>query len=575
LEVRRDEECALKVARALSYIDFSHLERWYGELGFIKIFQGLRDDGTDLGWAVLLGSIECALAGDRRLPGAILDRILRDDRVSVQHLYELYPGAAPVRPHASGFRVHGMEAPPPEAMPPLGAAVAAFGTGDLAMEAMCDEMYRLHTPGMRDSLYYHALLSARTVDDPISAHMLWKAVRLLEGAGLPGAAASSALERLDGYQRRHLGEAMRRDNRRQSATLERFGAPAAAPVSAAASACPAGSYRERAARFLQERGIPERRDRPDRFAALSGYSEGHVDQLLQPFILRSYCSEDERVGGSDLLLAVGPPAVDMPAMLRCIARGLGLPFMSAGFSDFGSGWAGELETELLRTLLEARQLAERGRGAPAMLLFREGPGSRRADERAATPEEVVSALGCLLAGPRRKELLGMASRSPVMAVAAMRTPWSLDPHLREGLPLLRFELPDRTELERLLVSAVVGRFLPSDLEHISFTGLAAEAAGLAPAQVEGVSRRAKLLALDRRSRELGTRLSSASERLRGRIRSSYIITQEDLSKAIAEERRALGVALPAPGNGPAAVAAARQTDLSVWGPSGKAGGEST
>jgi hypothetical protein len=560
VEVRRDEEFALKVARTLSYIDFPHLERWYGELGFIKIFQGLRDDGSDLGWAVLLGSIECALSGDRRLPGAVLGRILRDNRVSVQHLYELFPGAPPVRPHPSGFRVHGIEPPPAEAMPPLGAAVAGFGRGELAMEAMRDEMYRLHTPEMRDSLYYHALLSARTVDDPISAHMLWKAVRLLEGAGLPGGAAAPALERLDGFQRRHLGETIRRDPRRQSAALERFDAPSPVHAGPQAPAGPAGPYRERALRFLRDHGIPEHRGRPGRFAALSGYNEGHVDQLLQPFILRSYCSDDERAPGSDLLLAAGPPSVDLPAMLRSIAGGLGLPFMSAGFSDFSSGWAGELETELLRKLLEARRLSEHGRGAPALLVFCDGQGAGRPPGRAATPAEVISALGSLLAGPRRKELLGSSARSPVIAVAAVHGPLSLDPHLRESLPLLRFELPDAAERERLLAGAVVGRLLPCDLEGISFRDLAGLAEGLGPVHIEEAVRRAKLLALDRRSRELGARLHSASERMRGRIRSSYLITQEDLSKALAEQRRAAGLAGP-----PAPVSPqARQTDLSGW-----------
>jgi hypothetical protein len=561
MEARRDEECALKVARALSYIDFSHLERWYGELGFIKIFQGLRDEGSDLGWAVLLGSIESAQAGDRRLPGAVLDRILRDNRVSVQHLYELYPGAAPVRPHPSGFRVHGLEAPPPEALPALGAAVAAFGRGDLAMEAMLDEMYRLHTPEMRDCLYYHALLSARSVDDPVSSHMLWKAVRLLGGAGLPGDAAASALDKLEVIQRRHLGDSIRRDPRHRSAPLERFDAPAPPAGAPAGPDSAPEAYRERAARFLREHGIPEHGGRPDRFPALSGYTEGHLDQLLQPFILRSYCSEDERAGGSDLLLASGPPEVDLPEMLRCIARGLGLPFMSAGFSDFRAGWAGELETELLRTLLQARALAERGRGGPALLLFGECQNGRQPPGRAAASGEVIAALGCLLAGPRRKELAGSAPRLPVIAVAAVRAPWSLDPHLREGLPLLRFELPDRPELERMLIRAVVGRYLPCDLDRISFPALAEEASGLGPSQVEEVSRRAKLLALDRRSRELGTRLHSASERLRGRIRSSYLITQADLSKAIAGERRSAG---PAGAPAAAAPAQATQTALTGW-----------
>lgn len=568
MEAYRDEESALKVARALSYIDFSRLEKWYGELGFIKIFQGLRDDGTDLGWALLLGSIECALAGDRHLPGAIMDRILRDNHVSVQHLYELYPGMAPVRPHPKGFRVHGLEGLPPEALPPLGAAIADFGRGGLAMDAMRDEMYRLHTPAMRDTLYYHAVLSAKTVEDPISAHMLWKAVRLLSGAGLPGGTATAALDRLEAFQRQHLGAAIRRDPRRQSAALEHFAAPAAPPARPPSPADPAATYRERAVRYLDERGIPEHRDRLPHFAELSGYTEGHLDQLLQPFILRSYCSEDETAPESDLMLAVGPPALDMPAMLRCIARGLGFPFMSASLGDFGSAWAGELETGLLRTLLRARQLGESGRGLPAMLVFSEGPCDRRAGKRAATPEEVVSALGCLLTGPRRKEVMGTGGRSPVITVAAVRTPWSLDQQLRESLPLLRFELPDRQELERLLVKSVVGRFLPCDLEMISFPALAGQAAGLAPAQVESASRRAKLLALDRRSRELGTRLHAASERMRNRIRSSYKITQEDLSRAIAEERKALGSAgAPAGADTPPGMVA-RQTDLWCWDASG-------
>ncbi len=564
MEVQPDEERALKVARALSYIDFPRLEKWYGELGFIKIFEGLREPGTDLGWAILLGSIECALAGDRHLPGAILDRILRDNHVSVQHLYELFPGAAPVRPHPKGFRVHGLEELPPEALPPLGEAVSGFGSGACSMDAMCGEMYRLHTPAMRDTLYYHAVLSAKTVGDPISAHMLGKAVRLLAGAGLPGTTAQAALDRLEAFQRQHLGAAMRRDPRRQSAALESFAASGLQAQTPLGTAGETGSYRERAARFLQERGIPEHRGRLARFAELSGYTEGHLDQFLQPFILRSYCSDDEAAPGCDLMLAVGPPAVDLPVMLRCIARGLGFPFMTAKFGDFSSGWAGELETELLRTLQQARELAERGHGLPAMLVFSEGQGGRQNGKRDATPEEVVSALGCLLTGPRRKEVLGPGGRTPVITVAAVRTPWSQDPQLRESLPLLRFELPDRQELERLLVRHVVGRFLPCDLDRISFPALAWQAAGLASAQVESAVRRAKLAALDRRSRELGTRLHTASERMRNRIRSSYVITQEDLARAIAEERKALGGAGAAPAAGPAQGAPARQTDLTGW-----------
>jgi len=566
MEAYRDEDCALKVARALSYIDFSRLEKWYGELGFIKIFQGLREDGTDLGWALLLGSIECALAGDRHLPGAVMDRILRDNHVSVQHLYELYPTLAPVRPHPKGFRVHGMEMLPQEALAPLGAAIGDYGRGALAMDAMRDEMYRLHTPAMRDTLYYHALLSAKTVDDPISAHMVWKAVRLLNGAGLPDGAAAAALDRLEVFQREHLGEAIRKDPRKQMAALELFSAPSAPAGPAPAESGPAASYRERACRYLKERGIPEHRDRPARFAELSGYADGHLDQLLQPFILRSYCSGDEPASGGDLMLAVGPPAVDIPAMLGCIARGLGFPFMSASYRDFGSAWAGELETELLRPLMRARQLGEGGRGLPAMMVFSDGPGDHRADKRAATPEEVVSSLGALLTGPRRKEVMGTGGRSPVITVAAVRTAWSLDPQLRETLPQVRFELPDEHELERLIVQNVVGRFLPCDPDRISFSTLAGQAAGFAPAQVESVARRAKLAALDRRSRELGTRLRTASERLRGRVRSTYIITQEDLSRAIAEEKRSGGNgAWPRSTAGPVPAAPARQTDLSDWG----------
>ena len=569
MEAYRDEDCALKVARALSYIDFSRLEKWYGELGFIKIFQGLREDGTDLGWALLLGSIECALAGDRHLPGAVMDRILRDNHVSVQHLYELYPTLAPVRPHPKGFRVHGMEALPTEALPMLGAAVGAFGRGAIEMDYLRDEMYRLHTPAMHDSLYYHALLSAKTIEDPISAHILWKAVRLLDGAGLPDGAASAALDRLEVFQREHVRAAIRRDPRKQSASLEVFSAPQAPAHPAPAGPDMDECYRDRASRYLKERGIPKPRDRRARFANLAGYSNGHLDQLLEPFILRSYCSEDESTSGCDLMLAVGPASVDIPGMVGCIARGLGFPLMTACYGDFSSGWAGELETELLRILLRARSLGEGGRGLPSMLLFSEGPAGRRAEKGAVTPEEVVQALGGLLTGPRRREVLGAGGRSPVITVASVRTTWSLDPQLRENLPQVRFELPDGNELERLLVQNVVGRFLPCDLDRISFSALAGQAAGFAPAQVETVARRAKLAALDRRSRELGTRPQTASERMRGRIRSTYRITQEDLARAIAEERRAGGNGeLTRPIAGPPAAAPARQTDLSGWGGGG-------
>ncbi len=266
------------------------------------------------------------------------------------------------------------------------------------------------------------------------------------------------------------------------------------------------------------------------------------------------------------MLAVGPPGVDIPGVLGCIARGMGFPFMTSSYGDFGAAWAGELESELTRPLQRARRRSEGGRGLPAMLLFSDGPNDRPAGKKAATPEEVVSALGGLLTGPRRREVLGMGGRSPVITVAAVRTTWSLDPHLRESLPQIRFDLPGEHELERLLVQNVVGRFLPCDLSRISFSALAGQAAGFAPSQVEMVARRAKLAALDRRSRELGTRLQSASGRLRDRIRSTYLITQEDLAKAIVDERRTSGDGgpsrLPA---GPAAAAPARQTDLSGWG----------
>jgi SpoVK/Ycf46/Vps4 family AAA+-type ATPase len=198
-----------------------------------------------------------------------------------------------------------------------------------------------------------------------------------------------------------------------------------------------------------------------------------------------------------------------------------------------------------------------------MLVFHESPGGPGAGKRA-TPEEVVSALSGLMQGPRRREIAGHGGRPAVIAVAAMRTPWSLDPRLRESLQVLRFELPDRPELEKLLVRDVVGRYMPCDLDRISFATLASQAAGMVPSQLERVARRAKLAALDRRSRELGTRLRNAPERLRGRIRSTYLITHEDLSGAIAEERR---VAVSSGSAGPAGAEPAppvRQTDITGW-----------
>ena len=576
MEVQRDEACALKVARALSYIDFSRLEKWYGELGFIKIFQGLKEEGSDLGWAVLLGAIECALSGDRRQPQAVIGRILRDNRVTVRHLYDLYPDAAPVRPHPGGFRVHGIESMPEEALPGLGAAIKGFGDGALAVEGLRDEMYRLHSPQMRDSLYFHAVLAAKTVEHPISSHMLWKAVRLLSAGDLPDEITADAIARLEGIQREHLTASMRLDQRKQSAVLERFspavaGGSAAHPAGPAAVRPPPGSYRERAAAFLASRKIPENRRRLSRFAELSGYEDVHIEELLQPFLLRCYSSDDAPAREPDLMVAVGPPEVNMHSMLEGIARGFGLPSMRSAYADYSSGWAGELENDLLRTVARARQLGGKARGLPAVLVFDDRSadgGDRRAIGGGATAEEVVRALGGLLAGPRRSEALGEGARAPVITVATAHSPSVVEPLLRDRVTVIHFELPTAPELERLLVRMVVGRYFPCDLEGISFTALAQEAVGLDPGELDNAAKRAKICALDRRARELGTKLFTASERVRMRIRDSYLITHEDLAFAIAAGKRAKGgVACTRPPD-PAATPGrpASQTDLSRWSP---------
>lgn len=583
MEAQRDEACALKVARALSYIDFSRLEKWYGELGFIKIFQGLKEEGSDLGWAVLLGSIECALSGDRHQPQEVIGRIIRDNRVTVRHLYDLYPDAAPVRPHPSGFRVHGICPPPEDALPGLGAAIRDFGEGALALDGLCDEMYRLHTPEMRDSLYFHSVLAAKSVGHPISAHMIWKAVRLLSAGSLPEEITDAAIARLESSQREHLTTALRMDLRKQSAVLEQFSPPVpegavALQAALAATQSPVGTFRERAAAFLTKRQIPEHRRRLSRFAELSGYEDGHIEALLQPFLLRCYSSEDEHSREPDLMVAVGPPEVEMPQMLEGIARGFGLPCMHATYGEHSSGWRGEAENELLRTFARARQLGEKSHGLPTMLVFEDGAargGGRHGAGEEATAGEVINALCGLLTGPRRTEALGEAARAPVITVATAHTQSVVRPLLRDRVTVLRFELPTAPELERSLVRMVVGRYFICDLEGISFPALAAEAVGLTPGELDSAGKSAKLFALDRRSRELGTRLFTASQRVRARILESYLITQEDLARAIAAEKRAKGQKPDM--NPPASAAAperpARQTDLTRWssGNGGRAG----
>ena len=166
--------------------------------------------------------------------------------------------------------------------------------------------------------------------------------------------------------------------------------------------------------------------------------------------------------------------------------------------------------------------------------------------------------------------MGEGGRSSVITVATAHSLSVVDPILRDRLTILRFEPPSAQELEKLLVRSVVGRYYLCDLDRISFQSLAEDASGLAPGRIEEAAKRAKLAALDRRARELGTRLFSSSARMRERIRESYLITQEDLRRALAEQKRAPGrVAAARPAGEDLASRPAepwaRQTDLWHWG----------
>lgn len=573
MELNGDEACALKVARALSYINFSSLERWFGHPGFIKIFQGLKEEGTDTGWALLLGAIERTTAGDRHLPKDVIYRILRENKLTVQHLHDLYPDGAPVRPRLGGFRVHPAEHPPEQALSAMEAAVTGFGSGRLALDELCDELYRLHTGEMRDTLYYHALLAAKSVRHPISAHMLGKALRLLPPGALPDEAVASALARLEQFQSEHLAAAMRGDGDRGPDMHGRGPPdpmmPEASPAPGRQRTLPPVDHRERAERFLQGAGIREGRGTSSRLAALCGYDDGHLDELLEPFLLRCYCGEGAVACDGGLIMAIGPPEVDKPAILQGIAQDLGLKFMVSYYSDMSSTWMGELETELLRALERGRELSQRSRGRPVMVVFSDqwqcARPAQQAGRGGASPAEVIEALSGLLSGPRRREALGAGGKAPVIAVATASGPLGLDRALRGQVTVLRLELPGLADLERLLVRNVVGRYYLCDLDRISFSRLGEEALGLSSMDIAHVAQRAKLLALDRRARQLGTRLATAPERLRASISRSYLITQEDLSTVIAAQKQERCRSAQTPGEHPTAmVPLNHQTDLLGW-----------
>jgi hypothetical protein len=568
-----DEACALKVARALSYINFSSLERWFGHPGFIKIFQGLKGEGTDLGWAILLGAIECAACGDRHLPKQVIYRILRENRVTVQHLQELFGDSSPVRPHAGGLMVGSIDLVPQEAAPEMNAALKSFGEGRLAMNELGDELYRLHTGEMRDTLYYHALLTARSVRHPISAHMLWKALRLLPAGALRDEAVASALTRLEELQGEHLSSAMRPDDPARPPLQSR---PKAAPDAPSnllgdgqSSPPPVGDFRERAARMLQAANIPPMRDRSSRMTALTGYDAGRIKELTEPFLLRTYSNGDDSPAERMLMLAVGPPEVDKPAILHGVARELGLRFMLALYSNFRSSWTGELESELLHLLDGARLPVLGGQCRPVMLVLSEnGPregAMPRLGRSAPSPQEVVRALGCLLSGPRRREAAGGAGSAPVILVATISGAMGIENSLRDESFVIRLEPPGAAELERLLILNVVGRYWVCDLDGISFPELGEEAVGLASGEISRVAQRAKLRALARRARQLGAGLVNAPERLRAEISRSYMITQEDLSSVIKAEKLARSRGYSFRNCSPAAAGSPRpQTDLLRW-----------
>jgi len=569
----RDEACALKVARALSYINFASLEKWFGHPGFIKIFQGLKEEGTDLGWTILLGAIECAAAGDRHLPKEIIYRILRENRVTVQHLQDLFPDSAPVRPHPGGFRVGGMEGLPQEAIPEMDAAVKGFCDGQIAMEELGDELYRLHTGEMKDTLYYHALLAAKSVRHPISAHMLWKALRLLPPGSLRDESVTLALTRLEEFQGEHLSAAMRGEAPSQSSRSGQARSTKNAPQASFGpghpAPLPAGDYRERAARFLQTAKILAYGNRASRMAALTGYDESRINGLMEPFLLRCYCGEGDSLADKGLMLAIGPPEVDKPAILQGVAQGLGLRFMQVGYFGLRCSWMGELESELLRLLDSARELGGRGRGRPAMLVLSEdGPAggiARRDGSMTVSPQDVVGALSGLLSGPRRREALGEEGGASVIAVAAMSFVPGLEHSLRGQATIIRLEPPGAPELERLLVLNIVGRYWLCDLDGISFSRLGEEAVGLAPGDIARVAQRAKLRALDRRARQLGTAVATAPGRLRAEISRSYLITQEDLSSFIEAEKLARRRTAPSRSESSLAPGAPhRQTDINGW-----------
>jgi len=77
-------------------------------------------------------------------------------------------------------------------MPP---SAASEGAG-WPLNRAGDELYRLHTSDMKDTLYYHALLTARSDEAPITAHMLRESAAAASPGALRDEAVASALMRL-------------------------------------------------------------------------------------------------------------------------------------------------------------------------------------------------------------------------------------------------------------------------------------------------------------------------------------------------------------------------------------------
>ena len=236
------------------------------------------------------------------------------------------------------------------------------------------------------------------------------------------------------------------------------------------------------------------------FQALGGLEDvkRQLDAIVEHAHLRAGIYEHAGLTPPRGILFVGPSGTGKTAMARAISGEKGLPLIAIEGPQLFSKWLGESEKALREVFKKAR------RAAPCVLFFDTidaiAPriGARGAEAAGADVSPRI--LSQLL-----REIDNLRDVTGVVLVAATNRLERVDPALlRAGRfdHVLRFERPGRDD--RLTILRGCCRRVPL-ADDVSFEELAGSTEGLTGAEIESVSKRATIAAIDAFERSAGSR----------------------------------------------------------------------